>query len=71
MSKEDFLERMTDILDVEEDISLTTNLVELEEWDSLSIISYVALVNTSFGKKVDIKEVRMAVSIGDLYNLAR
>lgn len=71
MNKENFLERMTDILDVEEDISLTTNLAELEEWDSLSIISYVALVNTSFGKKVDIKEVRMAVSIGDLYNLAR
>ena len=69
MTKEIFLERMADILDVEDEITLDTNLSELEEWDSLSIVSYVAMANAACGKKVDVKRVREAVTIQDLYNL--
>ena len=69
MTKEIFLERMADILDVEDEIVLDTNLSELEEWDSLSIVSYVAMANANCGKKVDVKSVREAVTIQDLYNL--
>lgn len=69
MTKEIFLERMADILDVEDEITLDTNLSELDEWDSLSIISYVAMANAACGKKVDVKIVREAVTIQDLYNL--
>ena len=69
MTKEDFLEKMADILDAEDEIALDTNLSELEEWDSLSIVSYVAMANASCGKKVDIKKVREAVTIQNLYDL--
>lgn len=69
MTKEIFLERMADILDVEDEITLDTNLSELDEWDSLSIVSYVAMANAACGKKVDVKSVREAVTIQDLYNL--
>lgn len=69
MTKEIFLERMADILDVEDEITLDTNLSELDEWDSLSIVSYIAMANASCGKKVDVKRVREAVTIQDLYNL--
>ena len=69
MTKEIFLERMADILDVEDEITLDTNLSELEEWDSLSIVSYVAMANAACGKKVDVKSVREAVTIQDLYDL--
>ena len=69
MTKEIFLERMADILDVEDEITLDTNLSELYEWDSLSIVSYVAMANAACGKKVDVKSVREAVTIQDLYNL--
>ena len=69
MTKEIFLERMADILDVEDEITLDTNLSELEEWDSLSIVSYVAMANADCGKKVDIKKVREAVTIQNLYDL--
>ena len=71
MTKENFLERMTDILDVEDEISFDTNLVELEEWDSLSIVSYVAMANAACGKKVEVKRVREAVTIQDLYDLLK
>ena len=69
MTKEIFLERMADILDVEDEITLDTNLSELDEWESLSIVSYVAMANAACGKKVDVKSVREAVTIQDLYNL--
>lgn len=69
MTKEIFIERMADILDVEDEVSLDANLSELEEWDSLSIVSYVAMANAACGKKVDVKKVREAVTIQDLYDL--
>ena len=69
MTKEIFLERMADILDVEDEITLDTNLSELDEWDSLSIVSYVAMANAACGKKVDVKSVREAVTIQDLYDM--
>lgn len=71
MTKENFIERMTDILDTEDEISLNTNLGELEEWDSLSIVSYIAMANAACGKKVDVKKVREAVTIQDLYDLLK
>ena len=71
MTKQIFLERMADILDVEDEITLDTNLSELDEWDSLSIVSYVAMANAACGKKVDVKSVREAVTIQDLYDLLK
>ena len=69
MTKETFLEKMADILDAEEEISFDTELSGLEEWDSLSIVSYIAMANASCGMKVDVKKVREAVTSGDLYDL--
>ena len=69
MTKETFLEKMADILDAEEEISFDTELSGLEEWDSLSIVSYIAMANARCGMKVDVKKVREAVTIGDLYDL--
>ena len=53
MEKNVFIEKMSDILDVEDEITMDTKLDELEEWDSLSIVSYVAMANTSCGKRID------------------
>lgn len=71
MTKDVFIKKMTDILDAEDEISFDTNLGEIEEWDSLSIVSYIAMANASCGKKVDIKSVKAAVTIQDLYDLLK
>lgn len=36
MNKEQFLEELTDVLQLEETINESTNLKELEEWDSMA-----------------------------------
>jgi len=69
MNEEMFLEKMTDILDAEETVSMDAVLADIEEWDSLSVVSYVAMANTACGKTVDVKEVRQAGTIRNLYQL--
>lgn len=71
MDKEEFLNRMTDILDAEDDVTMDAVLADIEEWDSLSVVSYVAMANTSCGKKVNVKDVREAETIQDLYDLLK
>ena len=71
MTKDTFIEKMADILDAEDEISLDTNLSDLEEWDSLSIVSYIAMANAACDKKVEVKRVREAVTIQDLYDLLK
>lgn len=71
MTEELFLEKMVDILDAEEEISMDMQLDDIEEWDSLSVVSYVAMANTACGKKVNVKDVREAETIRDLYDLLK
>lgn len=71
MTEELFLEKMADILDAEDEISMDTQLDDIEEWDSLSVVSYVAMSNTACGKKVNVKDVREAETIQDLYDLLK
>lgn len=68
---EQFIEKMIDVLDTEEDINANTVLEDLEEWDSLSLVSFVAMANASYGKKVQAKDVRNAETIADLYDLVK
>ena len=69
MNKEVFIEKMVDILDYEDELTLETCLEDIEEWDSLSIVSYCAMANTVCGKKIEAGVVREAKTVKDLYDL--
>lgn len=71
MKKEIFIEKMKEILDCSENFTFKTKLSEIEEWDSLSIVSFLAMANVESGKKIDITILREAKSIGDLYILIK
>lgn len=68
---EQFLEKMADILDCEQEISMETVLTDLKEWDSLSLVSFMAMANVAYGKKVNPADVKMAKTMTDLYNLVK
>ena len=42
MTTKEFIEKLTDILDCEEKLTMETELSEIEEWDSLGVISFLA-----------------------------
>ena len=68
---EKFIEKMVDILDSEEEITMDTVLDDLEEWDSLSLVSFMAMANAAYGKKVVPADVKAAETIKDLYELVK
>ena len=68
---EQFIERIIDVMDIEEKITADTILEDLEEWDSLSLVSFMAMANAAYGKKVVAADVKMAKTVADLYELVK
>ena len=69
MNEKDFIEKMTDLMDTEVDIQLDTALEDIEEWDSLSYVSFLAWCSKEAKTRVEPEEVRGAKTIRDLYQL--
>ena len=72
MTEQEFLTKMKeDILDTEDKIDASTLLNDLEEWDSLALVDFIAMANTVCGKKVKRADVTAAKTFGDLYELIK
>ena len=55
MKKEEFIENLKDALEIEDEdreITAGTNLKDLEEYDSLSVLSIIAMIDKNFGKQI-------------------
>lgn len=68
MNEKDFMAKIYEILD-NENVTMNSVLADLEEWDSLSIVSFVAFANSSCGKRVIPAQLRECTTVRDLYNL--
>ena len=69
MTEKDFLTELTDLMDTEEKIVMETPLSDVEEWDSLSRVAFLALAATKGRGKVTPIEVKAAQKVRDLYEL--
>lgn len=71
MEKE-FIEKLADILDTDVELHMDTDLLDVEEWDSVGFINFIAMVTLEYQKEdVKITDVRNAVTVKDLYNLIK
>lgn len=68
---EEFLEKMSDLLDTEQEIKMDTELKEIEEWDSLSFVSFLAVAQTTYKKNIAPTQLKQAKTIQDLYDLVK
>ena len=66
MNRAEFLEEMTDVLQTEEDLTFDTVLADLEEWDSLSIMSTMAFLDKNFGVKTGMTDYKSMTTIEDI-----
>lgn len=71
MTEKVFLAELTDLMDTEEELSMDRALSDIEEWDSLSHIAFMALVATKVGGKVAPADVKAAETVRDLYELLK
>ena len=69
MTVEEFKEQMLDILNREEEINLEDRLEDIEEWDSLGYVAFLAMAAEFTDKTIKASQVRGAETVQDLYNL--
>ena len=70
MTEQEFLTKMKeDVLDTEMDIALDTPLGDIEEWDSLGVVTFIAMAKAACGKKVERAAIVNAKTLQDLYAL--
>jgi len=72
MKTEDFVEELKDALEIEDEdqeITLETNLKELEEYDSLSVLSIIAMIDKNFGKQIPSADFIKITTIKSLMDL--
>ncbi|MBD8881902.1 MULTISPECIES: acyl carrier protein [Rhodanobacter] len=65
---EEFLKEMADILD-EETVKEDDRLDGFESWDSLAVLSVVAMADSRYRATFAAREIRGATTVGDLYRL--
>ena len=67
---QDFLTKMKEeVLDTEMDITMDTLLGDIEEWDSLGVVTFIAMAKSACGKKVERTAIVNAKTLQDLYAL--
>ena len=64
MTNEEFLSKMQDVLQTEEELKLDTVLDDLAEWDSLSVMATMAFLDKDFGVKTTMKDYKNVKTIG-------
>lgn len=66
MEKEKKMELLAEILDVDpEEIKEEMDLAEAGEWDSLAILSFIAMMDEEFGREVNGATVKNLVKVSD------
>ena len=70
MTRDEFLRDLEDMMEVTSG-SLTGNeaLRDLEEWDSMQMLSFMAMVNDRFGFVLEGAAVNTTTTVDDLLNL--
>ncbi|MCI6100474.1 MAG: hypothetical protein MR630_03345 [Selenomonas sp.] len=70
MTEQEFLTKMKeDILDTEEEITMQTQLGNIEEWDSLAFVSFLAMAKLTTEKKIEKTSIQSAQTVQELYSL--
>jgi len=70
MTAEEFISKLVELMDTDAAINLSTRLADVEDWDSLSMVSFFSFCNTTLSRKVSPDEIKAALTVEDLFKLA-
>ncbi len=71
MTKNELVFEIKEILQRDEELEFSYKLEDVQEWDSLAIISIIALYDELFGTKVTNKDLKNCEIVQDLVNLVK
>ena len=70
METKEKLAALEDIMELDEGtLTPETRLEEIEEWDSLSALSFVVLLGDEFGRKISGQEIRAFETVQDMLDV--
>lgn len=70
MDKQAFLEKVKDVLEIEDrDLTMEDEFKTYEEWDSLAYLSVVGMIAEEYGVVVSAAEVQTLNTLGDMVAL--
>jgi acyl carrier protein len=69
MDEKAFLTLLRDTLQCERTLAPDLRLADLEEWDSLAAMAFLALSLRHFGRRLKLTQLKKALTVGDLYAL--
>lgn len=71
MDNSEFLEKMMDVFQMNEGLTMDTILADVDAWDSLAMISIMALYKSEYKISIHIEDIRKAETVKDLFALGR
>lgn len=70
MNKEEFLQELGEIMMLEEQLELSTDLETLDAYDSMTHLTLLGVFEDEFGKEIESKDLIALKTVGDLVALA-
>ena len=72
MKKEEFIDELKEALEIEDEnieITLETDLRYVEEYDSLSVLAIIAMIDRNFGKQIPSADFAKVTTVSSLMDL--
>lgn len=70
MTAEEFVTKLANIIDTDAEINLSTKLADVEDWDSLSMVSFFSFCDSKLGIRLAPEQIKSAQTVEDLFKLA-
>lgn len=71
MDQKTFITKMQELLEREDELALDIPLEDIDEWDSLSFVAFLAMADKVPGNRATPDAIRDAKTVGDLYALVK
>lgn len=70
MTAEEFVKKLADLIDTDAELNLSTKLADVEDWDSLSMVSFFSFCDSTLGRRLAPEQIKSAQTVEDLFKLA-
>ena len=70
MTADEFIKRLAELMDTSAALNMSTRLAQVEDWDSLSQVSFYSFCNATLNRRVAPDAIKSAQTVADLFKLA-
>lgn len=69
MTRQEFAEKLAELLDTEEAMTPETDLNDVEEYDSLTVLSVIAFIDKQFKKTLSADQLAKVTTVNSLIDM--